>query len=152
MPGGMIDVNAVPVPVLVKSFLTAMAKHQAVTAVVFQHGDQQGVATNRPEAEAMARSYFSIQDGAIEVAAIALHASRLAPEPNAAEPAPAEDTRGLCSIVVCAGHELVQGKPVTWDDLPDELREAHRLVAKAVIGAAVAHKPEPKESRIIKPV
>src|SRR5574341_1130743 len=115
---------------MVGSFLKAMMKNGIETVVVFK------------DAETMARTVLNIQDGAIEVAAIALHASRLVPAAES-EPAPADDSRGLCTIVVCAGHELAQGKPVSWDDLPNEIREAHRLVAKAAISAAVAHKPPP---------
>lgn len=153
----MIDPAAVPVTALVGSFLKAMAKHNTETCVVFRHGTAAAVASNRDGAEDMARSVFAIQDGALEVAAIALHTYRMAP----AAPTTAEDgtdpnntnETALCSLVVCAGHELDQGKgPVKWDDLPEPIREAHRVVAKAVVAAAVAHKtPQAEESKIIKP-
>lgn len=139
----MIDPKQVPVQVLVTSFLKAMIKNGVETCVIFKQGTSGGIASNHPNAEVTARSLLNIADGAIEVAAVALHASRLVPVTEG-EPAPVDDTRGLCTIVVCAGHELAQGKQVSWDELPNEIREAHRLVAKAAIGAAVAHKPPPK--------
>lgn len=138
----MIDPRQIPVNVMVGSFLKAMMKNGIETVVVFKDANKISVATNREGAETMARTVLNIQDGAIEVAAIALHASRLVPAAEG-EPVPVDDSRGLCTIVVCAGHELAQGKPVSWDDLPNEIREAHRLVAKAAISAAVAHKPPP---------
>lgn len=138
----MIDPRQVPIKVLVTSFLQAMIKNNVETCVVFRHGNQAAVASNHANAEVTARTMLSIADGAIEVAAIALHASRLVPVAEG-EPAPADDTRGLCTIVPCAGHELAAGKPVSWDELPDNIREAHRRVAKAVIGAAVSHRPPP---------
>lgn len=152
----MIDPNAIPTQVFVGSFLKAMAGRGIEACVVFRQGTAVTTASNREGAETMARSVFAIQDGAIETAAIALHTYRVTP---ASEPA-AEDgtnpdnalTAALCSIVVCAGHEIEHGtgKPVKWDDLPEVVREAHRVVAQAVIAAAVAHKV-PEKSALIKP-
>jgi hypothetical protein len=147
----MIDVGGVPVGALVKGFLDAMVKKRAETCVVFLHDGKLGVATNKTTAETMARNYFSVKDGALEVAAIALHAWRMAPE-QSEEPTPVDNPAGLCSIVLCAGHELAAGKPVPWDELPEPVREAHRLVAKVVVAAAVAHQPAREEaSPIVKP-
>jgi len=152
----MIDPNAIPTQVFVGSFLKAMAGRGIETCVVFRHGTQAAVASNRDGAEVMAKSVFAIQDGAIEAAAIALHACRLTP-PVAEDGTDPDNTNtvALCSLVVCAGHELEQGisgkdAQVTWDDLPEPIREAHRLVAKAVIAAAVAHKA-PEQSKLVKP-
>jgi hypothetical protein len=149
--GHMIDVKAVPVPVLVTSFLSAMAKNQAEAAVVFQYSGKQAVATNKSTAEAMARTYFAVKDGALEVAAIALHAWRMVPEKTASENV--DNPAGLCSIVLCAGHELSVGggNAVPWDELPEPIREAHRLAAKVAIAAAVAHQPAKEASQIVKP-
>lgn len=149
----MIDVRSVPVPALVKGFLDAMRKNQAEAWLIFKQGTSGGVASNKDTAESMARSHLAIKDGALEVAAIALHVWRMAPAASGAETAPsADDTTGLCSIVLCAGHELAVGKAVAWDDLPDEIREAHRAVAKVVVGAAVGHCPPLQDkSRIITP-
>jgi hypothetical protein len=156
----MIDPKAIPVTALVGSFLKAMAAHGTETCVVFKHGTQVAVASNREGAETMAKSVFAIQDGAIETAAIALHAYRVTP---AAETAAKDGTDpnnpatvALCSLVMCAGHELEHalqngGEPVKWDDLPEPIRAAHRIVAQAVIAAAVAHKV-PEDSKIVKPV
>ena len=141
----MIDPRQVPLKVLVTSFLQAMIKNGVQTCVIFQHGNQAAIASNHSNAETIARNLLNIADGAIEAAAISLHASRLVPVAEG-EPAPADDTRGLCTIVPCAGHELATGKQVSWDELPDNIREAHRLVAKAVIGAAVAHRQPPPSS------
>lgn len=151
----MIDPNAIPTQHFVGSFLKAMAKRNIEACVVFRHGTQVATASNREGAETMARSVFAIQDGAIEVAAIALHAYRMTPTPPpVAEDGAAPETvqpTALCSIVVCAGHELEKGgDPVKWDDLPEPVREAHRIVAQAVIAAAVAHKV-PEASKLIKP-
>ncbi len=145
----MIDPKAIPVQTLVGSFLKAMAGRGAEACVVFRLGAQVATASNREGAETMARSVFAIQDGAIETAAIALHTFRLEPpkDPNGTALLPS----ALCSIVPCAGHELeTGGVPVTWDDLPEPIREAHRLVAKAIVAAAVAHKV-PEESKLVKP-
>jgi hypothetical protein len=156
----MIDPNAIPAQVMVGSFLKAMAGKGVEACVVFRHGTAAAVASNREGAETMARSVFAIQDGAIEVAAIALHTYRvtLASSPEAADgtvdanAAALAAASALCSIVACAGHELAvgNGAPVKWDDLPEPVREAHRLVAKAIIAAAVAHKV-PEESKLVKP-
>jgi hypothetical protein len=150
----MIDPKSIPATVLVSSFLKAMAKNGVETCVVFRHGTAAAVASNREGAEDMAKSVFAIQDGALEVAAIALHAYRIttAPQPNGTDqdkPAPV----ALCSLALCAGHELEEGKgeAVKWDDLPEPIRQAHRLVAGALVAAAVAHKtPQAEESKIIK--
>ena len=152
----MIDPKAVPVTALVGSFLKAMAAHGTEACVVFKHGTQVATASNREGAETMARSVFAIQDGAIETAAVALHTYRWKERvsPTTAEdgtdPNNTEETT-VCSLVMCAGHELAAAGPVKWDDLPDPIREAHRIVAKAIIAAAVAHKV-PEASKIIKPV
>jgi hypothetical protein len=148
----MIDVKGVPVPAIIKGFLDAMSKHKAETWLIYKQGASGAVASNQPTAETMARSHLVVQDGAIEVAAIALHVYRMAP--TTAEPESVDSPTGLCSIVLCAAHELSagDGKPQSWDDLPEAVREAHRLVAKAAIAAAVAHQPKRDEaSRIIKP-
>lgn len=151
----MIDPKAIPAQVLVGSFLKAMAGKGVEACVVFRHGTAVATASNREGAEAMAKSVFAIENGAIEVASIALHTFRLTPEPTSEDP-PGAVPAALCSIVPCAGHELdhvnAQGdaEPVKWDDLPEPIREAHRLVAKAVIAAAVAHKV-PEESKLVKP-
>lgn len=151
----MIDPNAIPAQVMVGSFLKAMAGKGVEACVVFRHGTAVATASNRESAETMARSVFTIQDGAIEVAAIAIHAYRMTPVAADGTDPNNTATVALCSLVTCAGHELEQvltneGKPVTWDDLPEPIREAHRLVAKAVIAAAVAHKV-PEESKLVKP-
>jgi hypothetical protein len=147
----MIDPKAIPAKVMVGSFLKAMAGNGVEACVVFKHGTQVAVASNREGAETMARSVFAIQDGAIETAAIALHTYRMTPAAtpeNGTDPATVETS--LCTLVVCAGHELASAGPAKWDDLPEPVREAHRIVAKAVIAAAVAHKI-PEESKIVKP-
>lgn len=152
---GMIDPRAIPPQVMIKSFLTAMAKIGYEVFVAFKQngGKDGGYASNKESAEALARQMLAIQEGAVDVAAAAIHSWRMSPTDTSgvAAPSTVDDTRGLCSIVVCAGHELAQAKPVPWDDLPQEVKEAHRLVAKAVIAAAVAHKIPPPESKIIKP-
>lgn len=149
----MIDPNAIPVNAIVGSFLKALAKRGVETCVVFRSGTNVAVASNRDGAEVMAKSVFAIQDGALEVAAIALHACRLST--TAADGTDPSNTNevSLCSIVACAGHELEHGGVAAkWDDLPESIREAHRLVARAVVAAAVAHKtPQAEESKIIKP-
>ena len=149
----MIDPKAIPVTALVGSFLKAMAQHGNAAVVVFQHGTAVATASNREGAETMARSVFAIQDGALEVAAVALHTYRVTPPAavDGTDPENVAETT-LCALVVCAGHELEHGKgqPVKWDDLPEPIREAHRIVAKATVAAAVAHKV-PEESKLIKP-
>lgn len=150
--GHEIDPRAIPVQVMVSSFLKAMIKNQIPTTVVWRDGNQVHIGSNIQEAEDTARSVFNVREGADEVAAIALHAFRVAPaEQPDAEASPNDAPRGLCTIVLCAAHELKEGKPVPWDELPNEIRDVHRLVAKAAIGAAVAHNPPKEESRIIKP-
>lgn len=150
----MIDPNAIPTQVFVGSFLKAMAGRGIETCVVFRHGSQVATASNRDGAEVMAKSVFAIQDGAIEAAAVALHTFRVTPpatetaadgtDPNVSR------TVTLCSIVVCAGHELEKGAAVSWDELPEPVRDAHRFAAQAVIAAAVAHKV-PEKSTLVKP-
>lgn len=149
----MIDPKAIPVTALVGSFLKAMAKHNTEACVVFRHGTQVATASNREGAEDMAKSVFAIQDGALEVAAIALHTFRVNPVAADGTNPSNEKTVALCSLVLCAGHELEHGgDPVKWDDLPEPIREAHRLVARAVVASAVAHKaPQAEESKVIKP-
>lgn len=150
----MIDPNAIPVNAIVGSFLKALAKRGVETCVVFRSGTNVAVASNRDGAEVMAKSVFAIQDGALEVAAIALHAYRTVvgaadgTDPNNTEPA-----MSLCSLVVCAGHELEHGgNPAKWDDLPEPIRDAHRAAAQAAVAAAVAHQaPQKEASNLIKP-
>ena len=86
----MIDPNAIPAQVMVGSFLKAMAGKGVEACVVFRHGTAVATASNREGAETMARSVFTIQDGAIETAAIALHTHRVTlsapPEADGADP------------------------------------------------------------------
>lgn len=142
----MIDPKGVPATALVKGYISSMTAKQLRTFVVWQENGKVFTAANRPDAEAMGRAALSIQDGAVEVAAAALHAWRFKPE-GAETP-----EHGLCTIVLCAAHELHVGKPVPWDELPPEIKEVHRLTAQAVVSAAVAHNvPKTEPSRIVKP-
>lgn len=142
MGNHMIDPNAIPIRALIGSALKALAQRKVEACVVYREGANAAVMANREGAEAMARSVFAIEDGALEKAAIALHASRLEP------PSEALASLSLCTLVICAGHELEKGGPVTWDDLPETVKEAHRLVAKTVVAAAVAHRSLREEPRI----
>lgn len=147
----MIDPRAIPVPVLVKSFLKAMAQNEAEAFVAFRKGTNGGYASNRVSAEAMARQLLTIQEGAIEVAAVALHAFRFVRPGQADQPAPAIDPIvDFCSLHVCAIHEQEAGAFIPWDKLVDEVKDAHRKLAGALIAAAVAHNL-PAESSIIQP-
>lgn len=132
------SVSDVPIENLVQSFLHAMISLNAKTCVVFLRGTDAVVAKNHADAEATARNLFTIKDGAIEAAAIALHAFRFVQGDKL------DETMNRCSLHPCAAYENEQGRPVAWDDLPAEAKEAHRLVAAAVVGAAVAHNPPPK--------
>lgn len=137
------SVTDIPIETLVQSFLGAMMQHGAKTCVVFLRGNDAVVAKNHGDAEATARNLFVIKDGAIEIAAIALHAFRFVQGDKL------DETMNRCSLLPCAALEDEQGKPIAWDDLPPEAQEAHRLVATAAVGAAVAHNPPPP-SKLVK--
>ena len=129
------DPSMVPVQNLVQSFLTAMARVGAKALVVFLQGTQAGIATNHSDAEATARNMLSIKDGALEVAAVALHAFRFT---NGNE---LDKVMDRCSLHPCALYEDEQQKSVLWDELPEEVKQAHRVVANAIVGTAIAHNP-----------
>jgi hypothetical protein len=151
MGSHMIDPKAIPVRVIIGSMLKALGQRTVEACVVFREGTHAAVMSNREGADAMARAVFAIQDGALEKAAVALHASRLEPPKGEASGGEPPEQTALCNLVACAGHELEAGGPVTWENLPEPLKEAHRLVAKAVVATAVAHK-NAREERVIKPV
>lgn len=132
----VIDPGMVPVQNLVQSFLTALAKVGAKAHVVFLQGTQVGIATNHSDAEATARNMLSIKDGALEVAAVALHAFRFVQEGSELD-----KVMDRCSLHPCALYENEQSKSVPWDELPEEVKQAHRIVANAIVGTAIAHNP-----------
>jgi hypothetical protein len=132
----VIDPSMVPVQNLVQSFLTAMMGKGAKAFVVFLQGTQMGVATNHPDAEATARNALSIKDGALEMAAVALHAFRFTQQGDELD-----KVMDRCSLHPCAIYENEQQKSVPWDELPEEVKQAHRVVANAVVGTAIAHTP-----------
>jgi len=131
----VVDPSMVPVQNLVQSFLTAMIGKGAKTCVVFLHGTQGGVATNHPDAEATARNMLSIKDGALEMAAVALHAFRFTQGDEL------DKVMDRCSLHPCALYETEQGKSIPWDELPEEVKQAHRVIANAIVGTAVAFTP-----------
>jgi hypothetical protein len=131
----VIDPGMVPVQNLVQSFLTAMARAGAKALVVFLQGNQGGIAVNHPDAEATARNMLSIKDGALEVAASALHAFRFT------QGGELDKVMDRCSLHPCALYENEQQKSVPWDELPEEVKQAHRVIANAIVGTAVAHNP-----------
>ena len=129
------DPSMVPVQNLVQSFLTAMMRVGAKALVVFLQGTQAGIATNHSDAEATARNMLSIKDGALEIAAVALHAFRFVQGDEL------DKVMDRCSLHPCALYENEQQKSVPWDELPEEVKQAHRIVANAIVGTAVAHNP-----------
>jgi hypothetical protein len=131
----VVDPSMVPVQNLVRSFLTAMMGQGTKALVVFLQGNQGGIAVNHPDAEATARNMLSIKDGALEVAAIALHAFRFTSGDEL------DKVMDRCSLHPCALYENEQGKSVPWDELPEEVKQAHRVIANAIVGTAIAHNP-----------
>lgn len=126
-----LDPNQIPIHNIVQGFLSAMIKYGAKTFVVFQHDNQAAIAMNHQDAEATARNLLTIKDGALDVAAAALHAFRFT----------ADTQLDACSLHPCALVEKEAGAPIPWDDLPQEVKDAHRLVAGAIVGAAIAYNP-----------
>ena len=131
----VIDPGMVPVQNLVQSFLTAMMGKGAKAFVVFLQGTQMGVATNHPDAEATARNALSIKDGALEMAAVALHAFRFVQGDEL------DKVMDRCSLHPCAIYEDAQQKAIPWDELPEEVKQAHRVVANGIVGTAIAYNP-----------
>jgi hypothetical protein len=136
----VIDPRAVPIRTLVQSFLTVMHQNGVKTLVLFEQGTQRTTAMNHADAETSARSHFAIKDGAIEAVAIALHTFRFT------DGSKLDSVMDACSLHPCA--LLEGGKPVPWDELPEEAKGAHRVLAGALVAAAIAFNP-PKQSPIL---
>jgi len=151
MADHMIDPNAIPIRVYVGSMLKALAKQQAEAFVVFRDGNRVITAGNTQQSLVLAKNALLNQEAAIETAAVVLHGTRIVPD-RADE---AAVQAALCSVVVCAGHELAKGGQQTWEDLPDAIKDAHRALVKSVVGAVIAYQApqqQGEESRIVKPV
>ena len=108
----VVDPGMVPVQNLVQSFLTAMMRVGAKAFVVFLQGTQAGIAKNHEDAEATARNMLSIKDGALEVAAVALHAFRFTQGDEL------DKVMDRCSLHPCALYEAEQGKSIPWTSCP----------------------------------
>jgi hypothetical protein len=136
----VIDPRAVPIQHVVQGFLTVMHQHNIKALVLFEQGTQRTVAMNHADAETAARSQFAIKDGAIEAVAVALHTYRFT------DGSKLDSVMDACSLHPCA--LLEDGKPVPWDELPEEAKAAHRALAGALVATAVAFNP-PKQSPIL---
>lgn len=139
------NISDIPAETLVSSFISAMAQHGAPTCVVYLVGTKAMVQATNPAALATARNAILVKDGALEAAAVALHTFRFVHGEGGA----IDEAMNRCALHACAVFEEDKGKAQSWDELPEEVKEAHRLFAGSVIAAALAHNPTP-ESKIIK--
>lgn len=144
----------VPFPDLVRGFLVAAQEDHYETTVIAipRNGGATVVSSNNGEtAIGKARAQLLIQNGAIERTAMALHAFRFVEEGKKLEP-----DMDMCSLGAClsAGARAPDGTftpagAIPWDDLPEVIKEAHRTLAKVVIGAALTGGTTPEKKIIV---
>lgn len=144
----------VPFPDLVRGFLLAAQEHHYETTVIAvpRSSGPTVVSSNNGEvAIGKARAQLLIQNGAIERTAMAMHAFRFVEEGKQVDP-----DMDMCSLGAClsAGARGPDGTftpagALPWDALPDVIKEAHRTLAKVVIGAALTGGGGEPEKKII---
>lgn len=123
-----MGIKDIPVSAIATSALKALtATHTKAVLIVWDSvTGAQHVLSNHQNGVAMARAALSVNDGAIETAAVALHSFRVKPE--GADAVPPE----MDKCAFCGGTE-------PWDKLDDAGREGHRLVTNIVLAAALSH-------------
>lgn len=144
----------VPFPDLVRGFLVAAREYHYETTVVAvpRKGGPTVVSSNNGETGiGKARAQLLVQNGAIERTAMALHEFRFVEEGKTIDP-----DMDMCSFSACmsAGERqpdetMVMAAALPWDRLPDVLKEAHRTMAKVLIGSALTGGGEAPGKKIL---
>jgi hypothetical protein len=115
----------IPPNVFIESALKAMAKANIEATIVYtveKNGKRKtSAASNKgPEGIARAANVLKFGDGAIERAAVAMHAFRVIPTP---------EELNFCYVCHLAD---------PWEQLEDVDKEGHRELVKVVLGSALA--------------
>lgn len=144
----------VPFPALVKGFLLAAQEHHYETVVIAipRNGGSTVMSSNNGEtAIAKARAQLLIQNGAIERTAMAMHAFRFVEKGKPLDPDMDMCSLGACLSAGARGPDdvFVPAGAMPWDALPDVIKEAHRTLAKVVIGAALTGGATPENKILV---
>lgn len=138
-----MNANDLPIPVLIRSFLQAMTVKKVeavVVAMPTRNGVNPSIASNAGDAAVQrARIMLAVPDGAIERVAQAVHEFRLIEQGKQIEP-----EMDICSFLPCAGG----GGKTSWAELPNQLKEVHRVFAKVIL-AAIAQPAEPPSPLVV---
>lgn len=144
----------VPFPDLVRGFLMAAREHHYETTVVAVPRNQGPAVVSSNNGETgigKARAQLLVQDGAIERTAMALHQFRFVEEGKTLDA-----DMDACSFAACMGAgerqpdgTMVMASQLPWDKLPDVLKEAHRTMAKVLIGSALTGGGEAPGKKIL---